>query len=143
MGLGKSIREGSCQKPASCLRGRVPRGVFKPQRGNLPVGKVEQERDREICKDPERDGVTFTCMSHPQPSRLQRRRGRTQSFGHGIAAEKKTVLPENSSPASLAHARKESNIKHFGSHSKPVKSMGITFWISLRFGPSPFKTSSE
>lgn len=56
---------------------------------------------------------------------------------------KNSLLPENSSSASLAHDPEQSNIKHFGFHSKPAKSMGITLWISLCFGPNPFKTSSE
>lgn len=29
--------------------------MFKPQGGNHPVGKVEQEKNRELFKDPERD----------------------------------------------------------------------------------------
>lgn len=50
------------------------------------------------------------------------------------SCRKKSLLPENSSPASLAHAPKEYDTKRFGLHSKPAKSMGITFWISLHFG---------
>lgn len=41
-----------------------PRGVFKSQSGNLPEWKVEQERNRLTCKDPERNGLTLTCPSH-------------------------------------------------------------------------------
>lgn len=126
MGLEKRIREESCQKTVPCLSERLPRGVFKSQSGNLPVWKVEQERNRSICKDPERNGLT-------EPCRMQRKRGRTEKAKRQLdmgSCGKRSLLPENSSPASLAHASEEFSIKHFGFHSKPAKSMGIILVFS-------------
>lgn len=67
---------------------------------------------------------------------------RKQTFGHGIAVGKRACCLRT--PHKLHwHMLPESNVKHFGFHSKPSKSMQITLWISLCFGPSPLKTSSE
>lgn len=131
MDLEKSIREGSCQKPVSCLSGRLPRGVFKSQSGNLPVWKVDQERNRTICKDSDRNGLS--PASH-EPCRMQRKSGRTEEAKRQLdmsSCGKRSLLPEKSSPVSLAHASEEFRIKHFEFHSKPAKSMGITLLFSV------------
>lgn len=73
-----------------------PRGVFKSQSENLPEWKVEQERNRLTCKDPERNGLTLTW---PKPCRRQRKSRRTEEAKRELdmgSCGKRSVLPESS-----------------------------------------------
>lgn len=133
MGTGwvwKRVSEKSpAKKTVSCLSGRLPRGVFKSQSETPPVWKVEKERNRSMCKGPERNGLTLSCPSHAGcRGRAGLKKQRQLEMG---SCGKTSLLPENSSPVSLAHASEEFSAKHFEFHSKPAKSMGITLVFSV------------
>lgn len=140
MGLEKSIREGSCQKTISCLSRRLPRGVFKSQSGNLSVWKVEQERNRLICKDPERNGLTLTCPSHAGCRGRAEGLKKQRDSWTWIGVEKGACCLRTS-PVSLAHASEEFSTSTLG-FTQSILSQWESLWFSLCFGLSPFKTSS-
>lgn len=145
MDLEKRIREGICQNPASCLWGRIPRGVSASARespgGESQTGK--EQSNLQGSRQTSSDSHLHEPLTTVQDAEEERENwSRKQTFGHGIAVGKRACCLRT--PHKLHwHMLPESNVKHFGFHSKPSKSMQITLWISLCFGPSPLKTSSE
>lgn len=116
------------------------RSVLNLRSGMMGISWLwsEVENEQRDCKNPKRDGLTLTHVGAPEGGPKKQ----TDIWVWNSCGEK-SLLPKDSSPASLAHAPEEFNIKHFGFHSKPANSMGINPWISLCFGSSPFKTSSQ